>query len=511
MKKKHIAVRLFAILLSLILLCSLAVSCASSGAGNKDRETKSGEQSTNNQQGSQSETVKPEDETVWYEPAGSEGKPYEGQTFRMIVNTDDSSVYWHDSDFTVAADLTGDTYEDAVYQRQYYLQERTGVTIEIDHDPRSSDGTFQTFINAILGGTDNYHAGNVSTHRMFAMATQGLLQDVNTMSSLQKDAPWWDQNVYTDLSIAGHVFGMYGDIGMMARRTLAVIIFNKAELQVRFPNLDLYEVQDQGKWTIDYMTEIVENAAQDLNGDDAMGDDDFFGLVYQTDMTPIAFICADVRFVTKDADDLPELSFNDDRTLDVLDALSFLMYNTDVARSSDSVEPKLGIRHGDAFRSGHSLFDSTEVHSVVSARVMEADYGVLCMPKYDEEQSHYITCINPHVAATLVIPYTNLEEEFTSYMLDELGAAGRNYLLPAFYDIVLTGRSVRDEESKATLDLVMENVRYELGYLASWGVSELMRKLGDNRSMNFASEYKSAEFSIETKMKQTVDAITAND
>ncbi|MBQ7727345.1 MAG: hypothetical protein IJT60_02065 [Clostridia bacterium] len=493
--------RLLSLLMCFCMLICVFASCGQSAEPDKSSET----QGDQTKETTESESEKGQEaETDWYEPTGHSGKPYEGKTFGVLAFTNDTSYYWHDTDFLIAGDITGDILTDAVFQRYNYVVEHTGVDIEIENEVSMDQNT--TFVSAILDGKDQYHLVNLSTQKMFNMATRGYLVNVLNLDTLQLSAPWWDQNAKEQLTIGNKLFGLYGDLGIMARKTLGIISFNKQELKNRAPDVDIYEVQNNKQWTIDYFAELAERIADDLDGDQVMTDNDLFGVVYQGDAMPVAFICAGIRFVGKDENDLPYLNFNNERTIDCIEMLASLLYDTDVARSSSAQAPKIE-NHSATFRSEHAVFDIGEFHSVINNRVLEWDFGVVCYPMFDELQSNYMTCINPHVASTGTVPNTITDYDFVAYMLDELAAAGKNYLNGAFYDIVLTSRAVRDEQSKATLDLVSEHVIYDLGYLSSWGISELMRGLVNSRSKDFVSKYGSEEPRIEAKIKDTVDAI----
>ena len=62
-----------------------------------------------------------------------------------------------------------------------------------------------------------------------------------------------------------------------------------------------------------------------------------------------------------------------------------------------------------------------------------------------------------------------------------LAVEGRKYVQPAYYDILLTSKVARDEESVEMLDIIYDNCEYDLGLNYSGGniwymMSQLMAK-----------------------------------
>ena len=439
---------------------------------------------------------------IWYEPELGGETPFEGKTFTFFAFTDDTSYYWNDTDFT-AEGINGDSLNDAVFERNKYVEERSGATLIIAH--AGTNNEYSALTNSVSSGEDAFQAADLNTLAMFSTATNEYLAELNDLGTIQLDAPWWDQNCQSQMSILGQTYGLYGDIGVMYMRTFGIVMFNKKLVADHLDGIDLYEVQDNKEWTIEYMTDLVSTISEDLDGDDKMTEADLFGMVYQGDMMPVAMICAGVEFATKNQEDVPEINFKNEHTLDTIDLLADLMYDTNCARCSSASNPP-PFDHHNAFQNDHAIFDVTEIHAVIDARPMETNFGVLCMPLFDEYQANYLTCINPHVAATLVVPNSIQEPDFVGTMLDLLSATGKNYMSEAFYDITLQGKSVRDEQSKATLDLCIASVRYDLGYVADWGVSAVMRQMCDTRSKDFASRYDTNISSFNYNLEKTLDA-----
>ena len=111
------------------------------------------------------------------------------------------------------------------------------------------------------------------------------------------------------------------------------------------------------------------------------------------------------------------------------------------------------------FSNGQGLFQFNEFHSISHMRQMEADFGILPVPLYDESQTNYFHSINPHVAAMYCIPKDVKDIEFSVVVSNALAAESKNILTPAYNEVYLKTKGARDNESEAILDLVHAEIR----------------------------------------------------
>jgi len=92
---------------------------------------------------------------------------------------------------------------------------------------------------------------------------------------------------------------------------------------------------------------------------------------------------------------------------------------------------------------------------------MENDFGILPIPKFDEQQPYHIASTGlPHV---MCIPVTTSDLERTGIILEALNAESRLTTLTVYYDTMLVTQVARDEESGEMLDIIFANKIYETG------------------------------------------------
>lgn len=432
-----------------------------------------------------------------------EGTNYNGQTFTVLAfPTED--VIWNDVDWS-AEELNGEAINDAVYTRIINTESKLGVNIEVQHIPgRGDTGTLQQSVTA----QDNaYQLATNTLMSTFSMSQGGILAELNNFAAqgtLDLSAAWWDQNCINDLSIAHKNYMLTGDIGTMYKKSIGAIMFNKKILN-DYKLEDPYTMMENGTWTIDKMVEMGTQVSDDLNGDGIMDGTDRYGLICFCNMMGLAFIGCDVPMATKDENDIPEITVYSEKSVSVVEKIATLMYNPNIAWSWS----KAGTGEDPAFamyQQDQSLFYYGELHAVATMRSMDSPFGVLPMPKYDDTQESYHHCVNPDVAGVYCIPITNVDYTMTGHVMDVLGAESKNELTPAYYDVTLIGKVSRDAESAASLDIIIDTIRYDIGYLCGIGISGMLNSMADGYTTDLASQYESKSRSFDKLLERIVKA-----
>ena len=487
--------RLLALLMVACMMLSVFCACANDTTDEQDDPADQGQQGTTDQGGDE------EDEKIVYTadiPAGFSGG---GATFTVYTFPEEIFV-WKDFDWQHAGTLNSDRINDAVFQRSSQVAEELDIVVDWYCGQSYSDPA--EFRTDITSGEGQFSIGNITMLNHIAMVQSGYLAEINSYGALDLEAPWWDQNILPDLAINDMNFCLTGDIGTMYKRSIAVMIFNKVMMR-DIGEEDPYAMIDTKEWTIEMLVEMAENVSLDMDANDKWDENDRYGLVYFSDMICALEIGAGVPFA-QIIDGIPEMTLNCEEAISVLDMASELLYDQELSYSW-SATGKTEETAWTMFMADQALFYYGELHSAEDMRASESDFGIMPMPLYDEYQESYHHTINPNVAAVIVIPTTNIEETLTSYALDSLGAASKNTLTPAYYDINLQGIVSRDEESAVTLDLVISTLSYDPGYQYIAEAGQLIRELVNTKSDAFTSKYESQESVMTSKIEKIVEAI----
>ena len=391
---------------------------------------------------------------------------YQGRAFTVYAYDPygESNITWYDADFS-ATEENGEILNDAVYQRMVFVEEKYNV--DVISAQISGSGSFAKLKKSVTAGDGAYDIAFLNSRDGATAAQGGYLINLAAINNMQLDQPWWDQNSVKEMSYMNQLYLITGDIGTMYKKSIGVLLFNK-QMTSSYGLDSPYELVSSNTWTIDKFVDMSITVSEDLNGDGKMDQSDKFGLLYYCDFMALGLIGADIKFTTKNADDIPELTFMSDKTVSAFEKYTKILFDPNLSLSWS----KIGVPNEDLmamFSNNQGLFQFNEFHSITHMRTMDADFGILPVPLYDEAQSRYYHTINPHVAAMFCIAKDVKDIDFSVNIANALAAESKNVLTPAYNEVYLKYKGARDNESEAILDLVFSTLRYDLGYLNNWG------------------------------------------
>ena len=97
-------------------------------------------------------------------------------------------------------------------------------------------------------------------------------------------------------------------------------------------------------------------------------------------------------------------------------------------------------------------------------REMENDFGILPYPKLTVSQENYYTTISPFNSQFICVPLVVDNINMIGAVTEALAYFGERDIKPALYEVTLKGKSARDQESQAMLDIIFQNIVYDIGY-----------------------------------------------
>jgi len=144
---------------------------------------------------------------------------------------------------------------------------------------------------------------------------------------------------------------------------------------------------------------------------------------------------------------------------------------------------------------------------------MEADFGILPFPMWDEIQESYRSYANPS-APSFAIPSTVSNLERTGIIMEALSAEGYRTIIPEYYDVILKVRDTRDDESELSIDFIGGNLFFEITFFYSLSFtsinSALVPLLFTSKSKDFVSYYTKTENAALTQIEKFIGIMTKN-
>lgn len=278
------------------------------------------------------------------------------------------------------------------------------------------------------------------------------------------------------------------------------VYYNKVDADIyKMPNL--YEVVNDGKWTIDYMLELTKDIYEDSNRNGSVDNEDYFGYISDAGTNIVAYLLAFDNQILEVNDDEIELVYRNEKINDIVSKLVSAA-SSGAIRIDPNYKNSSGYKHDygiDMFAKGQALFSNGYITQALNIlRDMEDDYGILPYPKWDENQDEYYTMSDGNHTA-LAIPRTVPEDNtlFVGVITEALCAESYKRLVPVYYEEALKLKGTRDDESLKMIDSITRSVVYDMGYIHNGaGVVNILEVLVSEGNPNFESHYASMSSKI---------------
>lgn len=478
--------RLFALLLAALLLLPTVASCSDNGDSDGDETDTSAVTPS-----ADDTTIIEEEET---EPAISDDLPeitFDGHDY-MIFNSNAESNDWYTTTFVTFEEDSADTIPSAIFNRNLSVEERFQVTISESYQ------TNDQIQQSITAGLGDFDIALLKGDGAISLAQAGYLRDLNTLNYLNFEKPYWDNNAADQLTIANKLYMAVGDFMTTHIDETITMYFNK-ELITRHSLEDPYTLVNNYEWTYDKMSEMGTTVCADTNGDGKYDDNDSYGLIsWSGVLYPFLLFGSGETYITKDETDMPQITFYNDRFLAVYEKLlnichadgDTFTYDAQLKANTKGLSNNHRVQEI-MFPNNQVLFWVECVSWARALRDMDADFGIIPAPMYNAEQGEYYTYVNTNFYAP-AIPTSVTDENVdrTCIILEALNSMSTDTVRKAYYDISLKGKSSRDEESQAMLDLIFDTRLYDASvvYLIADISSNIYTKAADNNT-DIASFY----------------------
>lgn len=411
--------------------------------------------------------------------------------------------------FRLITELTGEPLSDAAFNRNLAVEERLGVTFDAVQVDVSSVAT--TLQNAVAAGDAVYsYVFPHATIGVPTMVTSGLLYNVYNLPVVDLSKPWWNDRMTDALSIDNTAYYLSGDIVMTWQGMLA-IIFNKEYLYDYNIEDDLYQLVRDGKWTYDKMLSLINGLGMDLDGDGKMTKADQFGMLGNLNTGYATTIGCGQPLTKRDENGYPVLAQNTERMVSIVEKYYNLVNSPDTWMDAYSSSTYSTSDYRNILIEGRAFLTELDIGGLYSyLREIEFNFGILPPPKFDEDQEHYQVFCG---AGLIGVPVNTADTTLSGTVLEAMAFYSYEYLRPAFFDVVLENKAVRDADSYEMITLMHENKTWDFGFnFDTTGKCNgmLQNVVIGKKSTDFASYYASVEASITAGFEKFIEDFQAN-
>ena len=139
----------------------------------------------------------------------------------------------------------------------------------------------------------------------------------------------------------------------------------------------------------------------------------------------------------------------------------------------------------------HNIYDALEL------RDMEAEFGMLPLPKLNEEQEEYYSISNRYFSSYALIPLASPDPQIAGTLLNALSYYGNKLLREAVYDRSFRSlKLLRDEDSVQMFELIIDTQIQDMGLFYTSTAYSTVSGIGKSNPGSFVSTLKKTEGTI---------------
>jgi len=431
---------------------------------------------------------------------GGDRTDFGGETFEVIYP--EWSLY---NDYYFAEEENGDAVNDALYRRIIDTEEFFNINFEtritgyietipatVSREVKAGMNSFDIALTHCISGLDS-------------IVSQNLAYNWMQMPNVDFSKKYWNRSMNEHMTINGYMPFAVNDFIIPDP---CFITFSK-DLLREYALEDPYMLVQSGTWTWDKLGEMAKQVSRDVDGDGKFTEADQYGFEAELDWQFINVMYSCGQYVMKKEDDGHYvLDLNTSKSQNIIEKLNDLIYAGNQSFMFEYDARKTGKPYV-PFESGRALFFMNVPNYVKELRAMEYDFGILPYPKFDESQKDYISL---NWAGTICAPINISNPEKVGAVTEYLGAKSHEIVLPAYFDVLLNGKVIRDEESRNMLEIIYGESIYDFGLNFS-NFNELLYiipNLLKTKSTALASYYEKREAKIQRDYDKIYDAFIEN-
>ena len=394
---------------------------------------------------------------------------YKNETINVISRA--RLGWFHDE--VLVEKLNNDSVNDAVYERNKLVESRLNIRIvNIADDSIAAESVPDKVNTAVQAGTDEYQIMVAAAYTTADTSLSGIFANLAGTQYINLEQPWWSAGYNNAMVYDDVQFSATGAMLLTTYRLAFSTVFNKNLFdEANLPYL--YDTVEAGEWTLDKQISLIPlfhrdngNGIQDESGD-------IYGFVSNDyiSVDPYWSACQ-MDFLGRDSEGQYELIMDTGKIHDVSEKILHLYYNT---AGGSYILPHEDADHEQEtmrgmFAEGFSAMTTLRFIELENSvmRNTDQEYGVIPMPKFDENQEDYRTLLHDQFSV-VAIPTTVKDErlDMVSAVIEAMASASYKIVKPVYYEETLRTKIAQDPQSAAMMDIITESIYIDAGLLYS--------------------------------------------
>ncbi|MBQ8509456.1 MAG: hypothetical protein IJ493_06050 [Clostridia bacterium] len=377
----------------------------------------------------------------------------------------------------------GDVVNDAAYKRTKEVEERFGINV-VMYESDDEYGTSYNVQQAVLADDKLYDlVFPFVTEDLTGLLTENIMYDINQLEYVDLTKDYYNRDAIETYAVGDSVYLIAGTYPH-PQFVSTPLLFNK-EAWADYKLEDPYELVRSGQWTHDKYLSLIKDTYRDLNGNNERDGKDFFGLSTFS-IVPMYLYPAYGGTTVTPTDDGFEYGYGSELAVKIVEKIVGLAENPDA----------FYVNEWTPFFSGNSL-TCIYASGIPALRDLQFDFGILPLPKLDENQENYMSFFTGGV---MYVPSNVEDPEMTGAIIEALFSTSSKYMPEALEEHYIEGKLLNSDDDIEMYRLMTssENAVYDFtrffdptgGKLKNF---QLISELITAKSINISSSWAALE------------------
>ena len=453
-----------------------------------------------------------------------------GYTYKAYVHsnqpqsdTADGNYAFFCEDFWI--DSTKGEPEDAlsyaVYMRNKEIE--NDYNVKIRQVEQSANTNMAKELTTFYQSGDRFDLTVILAKAAAVAATQNLLTELKGLSGLDLSHEAYDQNSIKELSVAGKLYYLSGDMNISTLDNVAPTVvnieryekFSEGIIEHFGDNLyaDVYNLVTEGLWTMDTMLQIAEIASADAGQDGVLGDSDQDDVGYfQYNGTAVYyFYGAGGRLTQINEEGSPEFVIQNAKNQELFDYIFDKFHPTE--RNIKYPNGFSGPRKTNFITQKTTLFTDMTLWDVRKDLYVNGgfEYGLLPTPVYEEGDDYNAVVYFYNTVHLWAIPSLCTDLEKAQLMMNVMAAYSNikkeGSTMEGYYTRTLYFTVAPNQSARKVMDIIKGSTVYDIALLYDWGgwASELSELWHRRNTNNYGTLVSIMNMSAIPQLEETIE------
>ncbi len=403
-----------------------------------------------------------------------------------------------------------DVISQATYSRNFAVEEKLNCIITVTTGEETWQNGLQ-HLQTVLAADCPYDVLMIRAKQYLSLMSAGYLTEIQNIPYLNLEEEWWDMKSYNALALNNKAYAICSDMTTNDDLNIFNIYFNKDMIEDQGLESP-YDLVDEGKWTLDAMYQMGKQVAAHPDGPAVPdnGPQDIYGFGYIQDASVALLNAFNVKICSLNEEGVPEFTMKGDIPVSKMQKLFQVLEDTKTSINFHARRKETAtVEETQTFLEGRELFCIGGLYYANEMRTSETEFGIIPLPKYDEEQAEYSAPTVGTALTVAAVPASNKELDKTGIFMEYFCYMGNQTLRPALYDSLLEGYLPRDEESLDMLNIIFDSVQYDTGLIFNFNgvVDRIFTNYNDLKSSTVSSDVAVWKIGVDNAIKALMQTL----